>query len=77
MWAWPFSAGCREVVVFKLDDRRQPSTLCPASIHCHSHLSCVQEMASRGVSLVYEMGDESARASLVEALVGVLQVRGR
>ena len=35
-----------------------------------------QEMASRGISLVYSRGDESTRKTLVEALVGVLQVSG-
>ena len=33
-------------------------------------------MASRGISLVYSRGDESTRKTLVEALVGVLQVDG-
>ena len=33
-------------------------------------------MASRGISLVYSRGDESTRKTLVEALVGVLQVSG-
>ncbi|KAG1660153.1 hypothetical protein FOA52_007810 [Chlamydomonas sp. UWO 241] len=32
-----------------------------------------QEMASRGISLVYQRGDEATRKGLVEALVGVLQ----
>ncbi len=33
----------------------------------------MQEMASRGVSLVYRLGGPEARKKLVEALVGVLQ----
>jgi len=33
-----------------------------------------QEMASRGVSMVYALGDPAARSKLVESLVGVLQV---
>lgn len=32
-----------------------------------------QEMASRGIGLVYSRGDEATKAKLVEALVGVLQ----
>lgn len=32
-----------------------------------------QEMASRGVSLVYRLGDKATRATLVQSLVGVLQ----
>lgn len=35
-----------------------------------------QEMASRGISLVYSRGDESTQKQLVEALVGVLQGTG-
>jgi len=35
----------------------------------------LQEMASRGVSMVYALGDAEARGRLVESLVGVLQVR--
>ncbi|KAL6762246.1 proteasome stabiliser-domain-containing protein [Haematococcus lacustris] len=35
-----------------------------------------QEMASRGVSLVYELGDAAQKQKLVEALVGVLQGSG-
>lgn len=34
-------------------------------------------MASRGVSLVYDMGDPATRDQLVLQLVGVLQVGGR
>ncbi len=30
-------------------------------------------MASRGVSIVYSLGDDATRGRLVEALVGVLQ----
>lgn len=33
----------------------------------------IQEMASRGVSLVYSLGDEVTRRTLMAALVGVLQ----
>ena len=35
-----------------------------------------QEMASRGISLVYSRGDEGTQKKLVEALVGVLQGTG-
>ncbi|GAX79566.1 hypothetical protein CEUSTIGMA_g7007.t1 [Chlamydomonas eustigma] len=35
-----------------------------------------QEMASRGISLVYNRGDEGTRKLLVEALVGILQGNG-
>jgi hypothetical protein len=32
-----------------------------------------QEMASRGMSVVYSIGDEAARKQLLDGLVGVLQ----
>ncbi len=44
-----------------------------------SHIGCfplLQEMASRGVSLVYRLGDAAVRDKLVGALVGVLQGGG-
>ena len=33
----------------------------------------VQEMASRGLSAVYQLGDEGGRAELLESLMGTLQ----
>ncbi len=48
-----------------------------ASAGLHSpHLRAVtnaQEMASRGMSVVYSIGDEAARKQLLDGLVGVLQ----
>lgn len=35
-----------------------------------------QEMASRGMSVVYSLGDESARKQLLDGLMGVLQGNG-
>ena len=32
-----------------------------------------QEMASRGMSVVYSIGDDAARKQLLDGLVGVLQ----
>lgn len=34
---------------------------------------CLQEMASRGLSIVYQLGDEAARAELLKSLMGTLQ----
>ena len=51
----------------------------PLSMRCRCTrcvtCSCLplQEMASRGVSLVYQMGDDDTRQRLVASLVGVLQ----
>jgi len=33
----------------------------------------LQEMASRGMSVVYSIGDDAARKQLLDGLVGVLQ----
>ena len=35
--------------------------------------SMVQEMASRGLSAVYQLGDEEGRAELLKSLMGTLQ----
>lgn len=40
------------------------SSLCPGS---------GQEMASRGLSVVYSLGDDAARAQLLQSLTGTLQ----
>ena len=36
-------------------------------------LRTTQEMASRGMSVVYSIGDDAARKQLLDGLVGVLQ----
>ena len=37
------------------------------------YLPVVQEMASRGLSAVYQLGDENGRTELLQSLMGTLQ----
>ena len=43
------------------------------TVHHGLSWSMVQEMASRGLSAVYQLGDEDGRAELLKSLMGTLQ----
>ena len=73
-------AGCVWLLSLVSYTSRHPKIipLLPDIQEAFSHLlgdqsELTQEMASRGMSVVYSLGDESAQKQLLDGLMGVLQ----